>query len=290
MASKLANHRRALESEGASTEEIAESLAEVEAEINGQDPTARARRAGVPPLYLGVGFDDIELDDERRNNSIMAARNWAVYIAGLDLDDEVSRKRGHGPERVASGRLQRESLLLKPGSAAPLLDQLAAGDVSDPIPHGLYLWSDGGADEDVSGFGTGKTRIAAAIAQYVLAAGTLRVRWLDIVRAMTDLNLPFSSRTYGAAAARLAKPTAGELIVLDDIDKQPPTDRNVQPIFALVNDCVNGEVPLLITANRNVDDLLADWGDRFGVAVASRIVGHCLDVEVRGRDRRLDPA
>lgn len=270
---KANNIRLALEAEGASEDEIAETLAEMD---DDRDPDATATRAGVPPLYRGVTFDAIELDEESRNNAVLAARNWAVHVTHRGRNaDEVAKRRGHTPQQA------RETL--------PLVEQLVAGEARSPVPLGLFLWSEGGADEDVSGFGTGKTRIAAAIANYVLATGGMGVRWLDIVRAMTDLNLPFSSKLYGRAAAALGRPSPRELIILDDIDKQPPTDRNVQPIFALVNDCVNGEVPLLITANRHVDALLEDWGERFGTAVASRIVGHCLDVEVRGRDRRLDP-
>jgi len=232
---------------GASDKEIAETLAEVEREESGRDPHFRARRAGVPPLYLGVGWDDIEVDGRR--DAIEAARKWATAIT------------------------------TDPGKTD-----------GQAIPRGLYLWSSGDADEDLTGFGTGKTRIAAAAAQQVIHSRRRQVRWLDIVRAMTDLNFPYSSPIYVAAYKRLRTPSSNEMIVLDDIDKQPSKDRNIQPIFALINDCVNGEIPLLITANRCPDDLQADWGERFGHAAASRIIGHCLDVEVRGRDRRLDPA
>lgn len=273
MASRRENTRLALEAEGATAEEVAEALADIDAEENGRDQHARARRAGVPALYLGVEWDHLELDDGRKL-AILAARNWANALLHL-TDDELAER-----------RQSRE----QPPPVEDVLERIAAGDSSFPMPRGLYLWSEGDADEDLTGFGTGKTRIAAAAAQQIVNSGNFDVRWLDVVRLMTDLNRPFSSSAYGRAADRLRQPDAGELIVLDDIDKQPPTDRNLQPIFALVNDCVNGEVPLLITANRNPDDLAEDWGARFGHAVASRIIGHCLDVEVSGRDRRLSGA
>jgi DNA replication protein DnaC len=147
--------------------------------------------------------------------------------------------------------------------------------------NGLYLW---GRD-----YGVGKTYIAAAIVNEILANGRRPVRWLDCSRLLTDLNLPFGNPVYAKAAAKLAKPTPRELIVLDDIDKLPATDRNIQPVFALVNDCVGEETALIITANRDLDSLARDFGARFGGALASRLVGHCLDVEVAGRDRRLEP-
>lgn len=131
--------------------------------------------------------------------------------------------------------------------------------------------------------------IAATAVLQILAAAKRPVRWLDCSRLLTDLNLPFGNPQYEQAAAKLSRPIPGEVIVLDDIDKLPATDRNIQPVFTLVNDCVGERTPLIITANRDLDSLAKDFGRRFGEAIASRLVGHCLDVEVSGRDRRVDP-
>lgn len=224
------NIRAALEAEGASKAEIEEALFSEQT----SDPTARARRAGVPPLYAGVTWDSIE-EDEPRKEAILAARQWARGVS-----------------------LQR----------------------------GLYLWSEGEAGD---AFGVGKTRIAAAAVAHILDRGGKQIRWLDCARLMTDLNLPFRNPQHERAAAKLQPPASFEVIILDDIDKMPATDRNVAPLFTLINDCVNAVAPLAITANRSLDSLAHDFGERFGEALASRLVGHCLDVEVGGRDRRLDP-
>lgn len=231
------NLRRALEDEGLSPEEVGAYLREKD-----RDPLERARRAGVPQLYLGRYFGDLK-EDERRD-AIAAARRWAEAFE--------PRRRAWKPE----------------------------------VPRGIYLWASGDGSPD-TGFGTGKTAIAAAAAQHLLGQGC-SVRWVKVARQMTNLNLPFAHPMYAKAAARLGEPREGEVIVLDDIDKLPPTERNIQPLFALLSDCAEEEIPLLITANRNPDDLAEDWGRRFGDASASRIIGHCLDVEVPGRDRRLD--
>lgn len=266
------NFRAALTAEGASEEEIREALAELDVEEEGRDRHVRARRAGVPPLYLGVGFEDLDMDERRE--AVLAVRNWTVALTSTTADE------------LAERRETRDVLPVVPG----LLAKLAAGEApAHAIPRGVYLWSDGDDSED-TGFGSGKTRIAAAAAQLVVASRAFAVRWLDVVRLMTDLNLGFNNPQYERASRLLERPAENAALILDDIDKVPPTDRNLQPIFALLNDCVNSETPLLITANRHPDDLQADWGDRFGHAAASRIIGHCLDIEVRGRDRRLDAA
>lgn len=152
---------------------------------------------------------------------------------------------------------------------------------------GLYLWSEGG---DVGeAYGVGKTQIAAAAALQLLDDRRRRVRWLECSRLMTDLNLSYANPQHEKAAAKLARPEEGEAVFMDDLDKIPVTDRNVQPVYTLIHDCVVEQVPLVITANRSLDSLSRDFGERFGSALASRLVGHCMDVEVGGRDRRLDP-
>jgi hypothetical protein len=242
MGERARNIRHAMEAEGATPEEISETLEEIQVQEEGRDPRERGRRSGIPEKYLCINWDDIEMDG--RKKSIEVTRRWAE---------------SYEPRRAA----------WKKDTSA-----------------GLYLWSDGDGDEDETGFGTGKTWIAAAAAEHLLGQG-LRVRWLTVSRLMTNLNLGFSNPMYEDACHRVREPRRGEVIVLDDIDKQPPTERNIQPIFALVNDCTNNEIPLLITANRHIDALQEDWGARFGHAAASRIIEHCLDVEVKGRDRRL---
>lgn len=270
MASRTENVRAVLKAEGASETEITEYLAEMRAEEGNHDSHSLALRHGIPQLYAGAAFKHIEMDS--RAIAIRAACNWSIAITSEDTDELARRRRLH------------EGFLSQPD----LLRHLAAGDTHMAVPRGLYLWSDDAEKgNDLTGFGTGKTEIAAAITKHILTAGKITPRWVSVARAMPDLNFPFAHPTYAAAASRLGRPTSDELIVLDDIDKQPPTDRNLQPIFALVNDCVNDMVPLVITANRHPDDLAADWGARFGHAVASRIIGHCLDIEVNGPDRRL---
>lgn len=216
-----------------------------------------------------------------------ASREEIVYaLAELDAPDPLDRARAAGIPALYRG-VSWESITEDEESRGEAIDaarRFAAGEASES---GLYLWSDG--EEAGEAYGVGKTRIAAAAASEILSGGSRSVRWLDVVQLMTDLNLPFKNPLYERAAAKLQPPGPREAVVLDDVDKLPPTDRNIQPIFALVNGCVQEEAPLIITANRSLDDLSRDFGDRFGRAMASRLVGHCLDVEVVGRDRRLEP-
>lgn len=147
-----------------------------------------------------------------------------------------------------------------------------------PLP-GLYLYGE---------FGRGKTHLAGVAATEMVRAGR-KVRWIDCARLMTNLRGGFDSQSYKEGMKQLEAGEAGEILIMDDIDKMPTTDHQLQPIYTAINEWVNLDAPMIITANRDLDDLAREFGDKFGEAIASRIIGQSVDVEVRGRDRRLDP-
>lgn len=141
---------------------------------------------------------------------------------------------------------------------------------------GLVLWG---------GVGRGKTAIAAAAARERLEVG--RVRWLPVAELLLDLRMPFDSPEYARAVRQLDPGRTGAALVLDDLDKLKPTDHAVQPLYVAVNAWIEAELPLLVTLNRDLDDL-GEWlPESFGEAIASRLSGYCATVEVKGEDRRL---
>lgn len=151
-------------------------------------------------------------------------------------------------------------------------ERWAAGEL-----RGLLLWGE---------VGHGKTRIAATAALERIRVGPLR--WLNVADLVMDLRGGFSSPRY-EDARRMLVPVAGCALVLDDLDKLKPTDHAVQPIYLAINSFVEAELPLLVTLNRDLDELAADFGERFGEAVSSRLAGYCEQYEIAGRDRRLEP-
>ena len=145
---------------------------------------------------------------------------------------------------------------------------------------GLYLWGE---------IGVGKTMMMGGIAT-TLVREQCRVRWIDVARLLTDLRAGFNSRIYKRAFEQLDPAEPGEVLMLDDLDKAASnsTDREVQTLYVAVNEWSNSGNPMIVNANRHLDHLAADFGDRYGSPIASRLIGACFDFEVRGRDRRLD--
>lgn len=134
--------------------------------------------------------------------------------------------------------------------------------------------------------GRGKTYLAALAAVHRLALG--HVRWLSVADLMMDLRMPFGAPEY-VRAQRALQPEGRPALVLDDLDKIKPTEMQLQPLYVAINGWVEADLPLLVTMNRDPDELPETFGEQFGEAIASRLAGHCDIFELSGRDRRLDP-
>lgn len=164
------------------------------------------------------------------------------------------------------------------GSEAALAECKAIIDGRGLMP-GIYLWGN---------VGVGKTMMIGYITT-AMVRRQVRVRWLNVAELLTHLRSGFNTRTYKRATERLEPAEPGEVLVLNDLDKGLATDREIQPLYVAIEEWTNSGNPILVSANRNLDHLAADFGLRFGEPIASRLVGNCTEFEVVGRDRRLDP-
>lgn len=134
---------------------------------------------------------------------------------------------------------------------------------------GLYLFGP---------VGVGKTRLAATGAWARLEHSP--IRWVSVAVLIAKL-----SAAWGDADRREALKvlTGNGAIVLDDIDKSNPTEHVRNQLFPAIDQRVEARAPMIVTANASLSQL----ADRLGDAIASRLAGHCTQLELDGPDRRL---
>ena len=79
--------------------------------------------------------------------------------------------------------------------------------------------------------------------------------------------------------------TSYAFMVLDDLGVEKTTDWSLQTLYAIIDHRYRNMKKTIITSNLNLNELSDKLGDR----IASRIAGMCKTIEIKGKDRRINP-
>jgi len=137
------------------------------------------------------------------------------------------------------------------------------------------------------GNGTGKTTLAAAIANYVLHELLLPVMFAKARDVMLEIRKTFSDR-YETEAGILDKVSYVDLLVLDDVGVDRPSEWIKSTYWTLMDRRFDWMLPVVVTTNKPFeggDEILAD---RIGEGAASRLLGLCRGnvIDMSGIDLR----
>jgi len=127
--------------------------------------------------------------------------------------------------------------------------------------------------------GVGKSHLAAAIANELLERGfsVLFLNTVDFLNSLRDLY-----RNEESEAPEIERVSGVDLLVLDDLGAEKPTEWALEKIYQIVNIRYERLGPLIITTNLDLNSLEHLLGERtFG-----RILEMCVPVEVGGEDHR----
>lgn len=162
---------------------------------------------------------------------------------------------------------------------------IARGDVSKPW---LILYGD---------VGMGKSHLAGAVLRDAIDNGVEDVYFRDWARYLQrikaswrtghrDLDDDYGAETEEDIIRELAR---GQIVAIDDLDKQPATDWSRGVLYAAINQRYSASLPAILTFNHSLTDrLILDY---IGPAVLDRIVQHAYDViEFRGPSYRCGMA
>ena len=130
--------------------------------------------------------------------------------------------------------------------------------------------------------GTGKTHLAAAIANKIIRKYSATVEFVSFVEVLTDIRAAFSNHSEEAylLEERMRK---ADLLVIDDLGKEKPSPFTNELFYRVVNGRYKDRLPMIITSNYGVESL----SERLDYSVFSRLVAICKVVEMRGVDYRM---
>ncbi|HHY42548.1 MAG TPA: ATP-binding protein [Thermoanaerobacterales bacterium] len=134
--------------------------------------------------------------------------------------------------------------------------------------------------------GTGKTHLAAAIANYLIQQlyTVLFGNITDIVTLVKSTYSKDSEVTELQIIDALTKDV--DLLVIDDLGKEYSTPNTRTLLYQVINRLYEDEKPIVITTNYNAENLKAKYGEQ-GEAIVSRITEMTVPIILAGDDWRL---
>ena len=127
--------------------------------------------------------------------------------------------------------------------------------------------------------GSGKTHLAAAICNELLAAGQA-VQFVVVPEFLDDLRASY--RDGGDEVGLMNKVQAAPVLILDDLGAHNFSDWTKNKLFSILNYRLNHELPCVITTNLAIKSLQDILGER----IVSRLVAAC-DIYLLPVDRDI---
>lgn len=138
--------------------------------------------------------------------------------------------------------------------------------------------------------GTGKTHLAACIANYVLHELRRPVLFKKARGLLLEIRRSFADGANLTEADILDRVLSVDLLVLDDVGVDPPTEWLKATYWTLFDRRLEWELPVVVTTNKPIEPIVEEMSleDRIGRGALSRLLGLCKGnvIEMTGPDLR----
>lgn len=145
--------------------------------------------------------------------------------------------------------------------------------------------------------GTGKTHLAVGIVQALILEKGVRALFCDYRELLKRIQESYNPLVATTELQILAPVFEAEVLILDELGAQKPTDWVWDTVALILNTRYNDKRTTLITTNypnapaalaRNADKSMREetLGDRITERMRSRLAEMCVEVEMRGKDFR----
>lgn len=131
------------------------------------------------------------------------------------------------------------------------------------------------------GVGTGKTHLAVAVMNELIARKRVPSLFVTVPELLDNLRGAYNDPGRDIDEWMDAVKNA-DLLVLDDLGSERPTEWVQERIFVIVNHRYRETLPTLFTSNIGPKDLAVQLGER----TASRIIAMCDWISLEGEDYR----
>ncbi len=137
-------------------------------------------------------------------------------------------------------------------------------------------------------YGTGKTHLAGAIANYLIREKQNSVIFGTLASLLGRIKRTFETRgSIGCKEGELMDAMENvDLLILDDLGKEKRSAWVSEKIFEIINSRYENNLPIIITSNFTLVRLKSEVDD----ACFSRLMEMCYEVRCGGKDYRIEQA
>lgn len=132
----------------------------------------------------------------------------------------------------------------------------------------------------VGNAGTGKTHLAAAIANYTVEEFATGVEFYNYSEALAEIRAAFSDDNNEKIERKMCE---ADLLVIDDLGKEKSTVFSNEVLYRVINYRYREKLPTIVTTNTGMDLLY----ERLGEAIYSRLIHICKVVKVQDINQRM---
>lgn len=212
------------------------------------------------------------------SNSVIQPRFCSACVEREEAGEKSRERAEKAADLLAGANLPPEAAAWDMRTVTPRGDRVGLPAVKGwrPGPEGLYLYGPAGS---------GKTRLAWALAKRLITEKLVSVLVVSVPELLNEIKK--SWRHSRTAKDWMERGQHVQVLVLDDIGAEKPTEWARETILSLIDYRINHRRPTIFTSNYSPEELWKRLGDEKG-RVVSRIVGSCLLVEVKDRNFRLE--
>lgn len=130
--------------------------------------------------------------------------------------------------------------------------------------------------------GTGKTHLAAAIANYLIREKVIPVKFGNITMLLSEIKSTYEEEAKTSEAEVIDTLSNVRLLIIDDLGKEKTTEWTSQILYTIVNNRYENYKPIVITTNLDLQEL----EEKIGEATLSRLIEMCKGIKLEGIDFR----
>lgn len=130
--------------------------------------------------------------------------------------------------------------------------------------------------------GTGKTHLAAAIANYLIREKVIPVKFGNVTMLLSEIRAAYDEEAKITESEVIYTLSNVQLLIIDDLGKEKTTDWTNQILYTIVNNRYEDYKPIVVTTNLSLQEL----EEKIGQATLSRLIEMCQGIRLEGIDFR----